>query len=102
MPALHGRKQRNPGGILSGASLCILDVYTFGGGLEMATAKVFKSGNSQAVRLPKQFRLKSKEVEISRRGAEIGFGGRPGTIARGLELIAGGGVGLGLAWGGYG
>ena len=29
----------------------------------MATAKVFKSGNSQAVRLPKAFRVKSKEVE---------------------------------------
>ena len=37
----------------------------------MGTAKVFRSGNSQAVRLPKQFRLKSKEVEIFRRGKEI-------------------------------
>ena len=37
----------------------------------MATARVFKSGNSQAVRLPKEFRLKGPEVEISRRGDEI-------------------------------
>src|SRR5829696_1935853 len=37
----------------------------------VATAKVFKSGNSQAVRLPKQFRLASDEVEIFRRGEEI-------------------------------
>lgn len=37
----------------------------------MATARVFKSGNSQAVRLPKEFRVKSKELEISRRGDEI-------------------------------
>jgi antitoxin VapB len=37
----------------------------------MTTAKVFNSGNSQAVRLPKAFRLKSKEVEIFRRGDEI-------------------------------
>ena len=37
----------------------------------MATARVFKSGNSQAVRLPKAFRLKSKEVEIFRRDDEI-------------------------------
>lgn len=37
----------------------------------MATAKVFKSGNSQAVRLPKAFRLTSAEVEITRRGDEI-------------------------------
>ena len=37
----------------------------------MATAKVFKSGNSQAVRLPKEFRLRGPEVEITRRGDEI-------------------------------
>lgn len=37
----------------------------------MATARVFKSGNSQAVRLPKAFRLKGPEVEVSRRGDEI-------------------------------
>lgn len=37
----------------------------------MTIARVFKSGNSQAVRLPKAFRLKGKEVEISRRGDEI-------------------------------
>ncbi len=37
----------------------------------MGTARVFRSGNSQAVRLPKQFRLKSEEVEIFRRGDEI-------------------------------
>lgn len=37
----------------------------------MAVAKIFKSGNSQAVRLPKAFRLKGPEVEILRRGDEI-------------------------------
>lgn len=37
----------------------------------MAIARVFKSGNSQAVRLPKEFRLESSEVEIFRRGDEI-------------------------------
>lgn len=36
-----------------------------------ATAKVFKSGNSQAVRLPKEFRFASKEVEIFRRGNDV-------------------------------
>jgi antitoxin VapB len=30
----------------------------------MAIARVFKSGNSQAVRLPKKFRVKSSEVEM--------------------------------------
>ena len=32
----------------------------------MATARVFRSGNSQAVRLPKEFQVKSKELEIFR------------------------------------
>src|SRR2546425_3819046 len=54
----------------------------------MATAKVFKSGNSQAVRLPKQFRVKSKEVEISRRGDEIVLRERKGTMARAFDLLA--------------
>jgi antitoxin VapB len=34
----------------------------------MITAKVFKSGNSQAVRLPKEYRLDAKEVSINRIG----------------------------------
>jgi antitoxin VapB len=37
----------------------------------MAIAKVFKSGNSQAIRLPKDFRLKVKEVELVRQGEDI-------------------------------
>lgn len=37
----------------------------------MTTAKVFKSGNSQAVRLPKEFRFNAREVEIYRRGSEV-------------------------------
>jgi len=35
------------------------------------TAAVFMSGNSQAVRLPKEFQLHSKRVTIERRGDEI-------------------------------
>ena len=35
------------------------------------TTTVFQSGNSQAVRLPKEFRFKSKTVEIFRRGDEV-------------------------------
>jgi antitoxin VapB len=34
-------------------------------------AKVFKTGNSQAVRLPKDFRFDSDEVEISREGDAV-------------------------------
>jgi antitoxin VapB len=37
----------------------------------MVTAKVFKHGGSQAVRLPKEFRFAGKEVAIERRGIEI-------------------------------
>lgn len=34
----------------------------------MKTAKLFMSGNSQAVRIPKEFRLKGDEVEIQKKG----------------------------------
>jgi antitoxin VapB len=54
----------------------------------MATARVFKSGNSQAVRLPKQFRVKSKEVEIYRRGDEIVLKEKPVGMGRAFDLIA--------------
>lgn len=37
----------------------------------MNYAKVFISGNSQAVRLPKEFRLNAEQVEIFRRGNEL-------------------------------
>ena len=37
----------------------------------MTTAKVFKHGNSQAVRLPKEFRVEGDEVEVSRVGRVI-------------------------------
>jgi len=52
----------------------------------MATARVFKSGNSQAVRLPKAFRLKGPEVEISRRGDEIVLREKP-PKKRGLSEV---------------
>jgi antitoxin VapB len=53
----------------------------------MAIAKVFQSGNSQAVRLPKQFRLTSDEVEIFRRGDEIVLREKPRNLARAFELL---------------
>jgi antitoxin VapB len=55
----------------------------------MDTAKVFLSGNSQAVRLPKRFRLKSKEVEIFRRGEEIVLREKKKNMARAFDLLAG-------------
>ena len=53
----------------------------------MNTAKVFKSGNSQAVRLPKEFQLDVPEVQIFRRGDEIILKKRPGNLARVFELL---------------
>ncbi len=55
----------------------------------MSTARVFRSGNSQAVRLPKQFRLNSGEVEIFRRGNEIVLRERDGDMTRAFDLLAG-------------
>ncbi|MDX9987967.1 type II toxin-antitoxin system VapB family antitoxin [Thiothrix unzii] len=37
----------------------------------MQTAKIFQNGRSQAIRLPKAFRLSGTEVRISREGDRI-------------------------------
>lgn len=55
----------------------------------MSTARVFTSGNSQAVRLPKQFRLKASEVDIFRRGDEIVLREKAKGMARAFDLLAG-------------
>jgi antitoxin VapB len=54
----------------------------------MATARVFKSGNSQAVRLPKEFRLRGKEVDIFRRGDELVLREKSKGMERAFEIIA--------------
>ncbi len=53
----------------------------------MATARVFKSGNSQAVRLPKKFRVKSKELEIFWSGSDIVLRPKRTSMERAVELI---------------
>jgi antitoxin VapB len=53
----------------------------------MATAKVFQSGNSQAVRLPKEFRFRSKEVEITRRGDEVVLREKPRNLGELVDLL---------------
>jgi antitoxin VapB len=55
----------------------------------MTTARVFRSANSQAVRLPRQFRLKSREVEIFRRGDEIVLREKDADLSRAFDLLAG-------------
>ena len=53
----------------------------------MITTKVFRSGNSQAVRLPKSFQFNSEEVEILKRGKEIVIREIPRNLARAFELL---------------
>jgi antitoxin VapB len=54
----------------------------------MATAKIFRSRNSQAVQLPKEFRVSGKELEIFRRGDEIILREKKGAMRRAFELLA--------------
>lgn len=37
----------------------------------MASAKLFRNGRSQAVRLPKEFRFEGDEVEVRREGRRV-------------------------------
>lgn len=54
----------------------------------MKTAKIFKSGNSQAVRLPKEFQFDVPEVEIFRQGNEVVLRKKPQNLARVFELLS--------------
>jgi antitoxin VapB len=51
-------------------------------------AKVFRSGNSQAVRLPKEFRFNVEEVEVSREGDAVILRPRQGVSTRWASLRA--------------
>ena len=53
----------------------------------MDTAKIFKSGNSQAVRLPKAYQFDTSEVHIFRRGDEIILKRKPQNLAKAFELL---------------
>jgi antitoxin VapB len=54
----------------------------------MASAKVFKSRNSQAVRLPREFRFQSGEVEIFRRGEEVVLREKAKGLERAFWILA--------------
>lgn len=54
----------------------------------MTKAKIFKSGNSQAVRLPKEFRFDVKEVEIFRRGHEVVLRKPKRNLAKAFDALA--------------
>jgi antitoxin VapB len=53
----------------------------------MDTAKLFKSGNSQALRLPKAYRFDVAEVEIFRRGEEVVLRARAPKLAALLAAL---------------
>jgi antitoxin VapB len=50
---------------------------------------VFTSGNSQAVRLPKEFRFNTKQVTIERRGDEIVLRANPQSLGKRLADLMG-------------
>lgn len=53
----------------------------------MQTTRVFMSGNSQAVRIPKEFQFDVDEIEIFKRGDEIILRKRPRNLAEAFEHI---------------
>jgi antitoxin VapB len=55
----------------------------------MAITKVFRSGNSQAVRIPKRLRILSKQVEIRKRGKDIVLRERQADLPAAFELLTG-------------
>ena len=55
----------------------------------MSITKVFRSGNSQAVRIPKKLQFRSQQVEITRRGDEVVLREQPGNLAAAFDLLAG-------------
>ena len=54
----------------------------------MPTTKVFKNGNSQAVRIPKAYNFDADEVEILRRGDEIILRKKASNLKEAFELLA--------------
>ncbi|HZC65208.1 MAG TPA: type II toxin-antitoxin system VapB family antitoxin [Candidatus Dormibacteraeota bacterium] len=54
----------------------------------MTTARLFKSGNSQAVRIPKKLRMKGQEVEIFRSGDALILREKTGGMERVLDYLA--------------
>jgi len=55
----------------------------------MTYARVFQSGNSQAVRLPKEFRFTAEQVEIFRQGNDIVLRERPVSATAIFDALVG-------------
>jgi antitoxin VapB len=54
----------------------------------MRTAKVFKSGNSQAVRIPAEFQFDTDEVEIFRRDDELVLRKKAKSLEQAFHLLS--------------
>ena len=54
----------------------------------MRTTKVFKSGNSKAVRIPQEFNLKGNEVEIFKRNHDIVIREIPKNLSEAFKLMS--------------
>jgi antitoxin VapB len=54
----------------------------------MTLARIFQSGNSQAVRLPKEFRFDTDQVEIFRQGNDIVLRQVPSDAAAVFDLLS--------------
>ena len=55
----------------------------------MKTAKIFRSGNSQAVRLPKEFRVSDDEVFIKKAGDNLVLIPKKGDRWKNVKACAG-------------
>ncbi len=53
----------------------------------MQVTKVFKSGNSQAVRIPVEFQFDTDEVEIFRRNDELILRKKPVSLAEAFHIL---------------
>jgi len=54
----------------------------------MRMAKVFKSGNSQAIRIPKDFQFHSRKVRIAKEGNKIVLWEEPENLVDAFHLLA--------------
>ncbi len=53
----------------------------------MKIAKIFKNGNSQAVRLPREFQFDVSEVEVLKRGDEIILRNKKQNLKEAFEIL---------------
>jgi antitoxin VapB len=54
----------------------------------MITTRVFKSGNSQAVRIPKEFQFDVTELEIFQRGEEVILRKKQDNLSDVMDIFA--------------